>query len=226
MSLRTPLLVSLLLVTAMAALGYWAWIELPQNAQLAVHWGVSGQPNGFAGKARALFLLPVLAVLVAALFAVIPSIEPRRANLIASRKLYRAGWLGALLVMTVAQAAIVMTALNHPFDVRSAVMAATSVLFIVGGNYLGKSRANFFAGIRTPWTLSSDYSWEKTHRLGGRLFVATGAATLLVLAADGAMPALFMQLGALAATLIATVTMSFVYWKRDPDKNGAPAMTE
>ncbi len=226
MSIRTPLIISLLLIAAMAAAGYWAWSELPQHSQIAVHWGFDGQPNRFADKARALYLLPAMAAFVTALFAVIPSIEPRRANLIASRKLYRVGWIGALLVMTVAQAAIIMAALHRTLDIRSSVVAATSLLFIVAGNYLVKSRANFFAGIRTPWTLSSDYSWQKTHRLGGPLFIATGVATLLVLAADGAMPALLVQIGTLAATIIATVAMSYVYWKRDPDKNGAPAMAE
>jgi uncharacterized membrane protein len=226
MSNRTPLAISILLVALMAAAGYWAWIQLPPHAEIAVHWGINGAPNGFANRTRALFMMPAIAALATVLFAAIPSIEPRRPNLIASRKLYRAGWLGALFVMTVAQAAIVMTALQRPFDIHSAVVGATSLLYIVAGNYLGKSRANFFVGIRTPWTLSSDYSWEKTHRLGGRLFVATGIATLLVLAANGATDALFLQLGALAASIVAMVAMSYVYWKRDPEKNGAPAMAE
>ncbi|MEK7202903.1 MAG: SdpI family protein [Patescibacteria group bacterium] len=29
-------------------------------------------------------------------------------------------------------------------------------------------------GIRTPWTLSSDLVWEKTHKIGGKLFKITG----------------------------------------------------
>ena len=226
MSVRTPLFVSLLLILAMAAAGFWAFQQLPPQAHIAVHWGINGNPNGFAEKTRALFLLPALAILLTAILALAPSIEPRRPNLIASRKLYSVGWLGGLSLMTLAQLAIVMTALHHPFDTRGVVVAGTSLLFIVGGNYFGKSRANFFAGIRTPWTLSSDYSWEKTHQLGGRLFIATGAATLLVLGANGTVPALLVQLGALFASLVATIAMSYVYWKRDPDKNGAPAMTE
>jgi uncharacterized membrane protein len=158
--------------------------------------------------------------------AALPSIEPRRANLIASRKLYQTGWIGALLVMALAQIAIVMTALHHVFNVRASIVTGVSLLLIAGGNYFGKSRANFFAGIRTPWTLSSDYSWEKTHRLGGRLFVAAGMASLLVLATDGVFFGLLMLLGTLFVSLIATIVMSYVYWKRDPEKNGAPAMAE
>ncbi len=51
---------------------------------------------------------------------------------------------------------------------------AVSALFIFIGNYLGKVRRNFWLGIRTPWTLASDVTWERTHRLGGWLFVAAG----------------------------------------------------
>jgi uncharacterized membrane protein len=53
------------------------------------------------------------------------------------------------------------------------------------GNVLGKLRSNFFVGIRTPWTLSSEHVWDQTHRWAGRLFVGA-AAVLAVLA--GAMP--------------------------------------
>ncbi len=47
-------------------------------------------------------------------------------------------------------------------------------VFIVLGNYLGKVRKNFFIGIRTPWTLASDEVWNRTHRLGGWIFVLIG----------------------------------------------------
>ncbi|HEU5228101.1 MAG TPA: SdpI family protein, partial [Ktedonobacteraceae bacterium] len=47
-------------------------------------------------------------------------------------------------------------------------------LFIFLGNYTGKMRRNFWMGIRTPWTLASAVVWERTHRLGGWLFVAVG----------------------------------------------------
>ena len=51
---------------------------------------------------------------------------------------------------------------------------AVGTLFIIVGNYLGKTRSNFFIGIRTPWTLSSDSVWQKTHRLAGKLFMLSG----------------------------------------------------
>ncbi len=48
------------------------------------------------------------------------------------------------------------------------------LLFILLGNYLPKLPRNFFFGIRSPWTLASEVVWQKTHRIGGALFVAGG----------------------------------------------------
>ncbi|MCK7526814.1 MAG: SdpI family protein [Ignavibacteriales bacterium] len=59
----------------------------------------------------------------------------------------------------------------EPRDTRTssmsqAMLPAMGLLFIVIGSMLRKAKRNFFIGIRTPWTLSSDYVWDKTHQLG------------------------------------------------------------
>ena len=41
-----------------------------------------------------------------------------------------------------------------------------------------QAKRNFFIGIRTPWTLSSDHVWDETHRLGSILFIASGILAL------------------------------------------------
>ncbi len=60
-------------------------------------------------------------------------------------------------------------------QVGGIVVAAVCLLLIVIGNYLGKTRSMFLGGVRTPWTLSSEYSWQRTHSLAGKLFVLSGA---------------------------------------------------
>jgi len=44
---------------------------------------------------------------------------------------------------------------------------------------IGKTKRNFFIGIRTPWTLSSDAVWDETHRVGAQLFKISGALALV-----------------------------------------------
>jgi uncharacterized membrane protein len=38
---------------------------------------------------------------------------------------------------------------------------------------------NTLVGIRTPWTIANELIWDKTHRLGGWLFVLSGIVLIL-----------------------------------------------
>jgi uncharacterized membrane protein len=218
MNIRLPLLISLVLVLAMLAASAAAWPLLPAGARLAVHWDVAGRANGFAAKPFALLFAPALAAVLSGVLAVIPRIEPRRLNLAASAKFYTASWLAAIAVVAVAHAAVLAAALNLAFN-RSAVLAgAVAAMLIVLGNYLPKSRSNFFAGVRTPWTLSSEYSWEHSNRLFGRLLMMSGAATLAALLVLTAKLATMILVGMVLASAAASLVMSYVYWTRDPNR--------
>ena len=63
---------------------------------------------------------------------------------------------------------------------RWLVGGTVALLFIFIGNLLPRVPANWFVGIRTPWTLSSERIWKKSHRVGGILFVITGLGILLL----------------------------------------------
>ena len=54
------------------------------------------------------------------------------------------------------------------------------LLFFLIGNYLPKLPQNWFFGIRTPWTLSSEVIWRKTHIVGGWLFAASGVVIIVL----------------------------------------------
>ncbi|PIR66985.1 MAG: hypothetical protein COU51_01040 [Parcubacteria group bacterium CG10_big_fil_rev_8_21_14_0_10_36_14] len=64
--------------------------------------------------------------------------------------------------------------LGYYFNMGQAILPATGALFIFIGTILKHIKRNWFLGIRTPWTLTSDEVWEKTHKMGSRLFVASG----------------------------------------------------
>jgi len=50
----------------------------------------------------------------------------------------------------------------------------------VAGNMMGKIKTNWFMGIRTPWALNDPDVWNKTQRLGGRVFFLSGLALILL----------------------------------------------
>ena len=118
--------------------------------------------------------MPVTTIAIAALLAVIPRFEPRRANLERSGKAYGAIWITVVTLLGGVHVLTVAAALGADLEISRLVLIGTGLLFVVIGNYLPKVRPNYLMGIRTPWTLASDLSWTRTHRLGGRLFVIEG----------------------------------------------------
>lgn len=226
MSTRNPLIASAMLIVVMIALSAWAWSAIASGAQLPVHWDVQGHANGFASKPVALGFAPVLALVLTALFALWPSIEPRRVNLAASRHPYMAGWIGAVGILAAVHVIVVMEALGKVLNVGSITLAAVSVLLIVLGNFLGKSRANFFVGVRTPWSLSSDLSWEKSNRICGWFMMLTGLAVLAALISGPFDVAIFVMIVGAVGSALAGVIASYVYWKRDPDRHAGDGVLE
>ena len=79
-------------------------------------------------------------------------------------------------------------------------------------------RSTFLFGVRTPWTLTSERSWDRTNRLVGRLFVVTGIVTVIT-SLTGQM---VLVLGVMLVMLVLSVVGGFWYsyrvWKDDPDK--------
>ena len=68
--------------------------------------------------------------------------------------------------------------LGYTFNMTTMILFPIGILFIYIGFLLGKAKRNWFVGIRTPWTLSNEKVWDKTHQLGGKLFKAAGIIAL------------------------------------------------
>ena len=145
-----PLIVSFFVIAAMVALSAWAWTVLPPDARIATHWGLNEHPNGDMPKTIGLILAPALAFVLSLFFAALPGIEPRRANLLASRKLYLAGWYGTLAILAFTHLFVVRNAMGLPTAGPYAIFIVTALFLIVIGNFLGKSHSNFFVGVRLP----------------------------------------------------------------------------
>ena len=59
------------------------------------------------------------------------------------------------------------------------MLALMGIVFIVVGNYLPKCKQSYTVGIKLPWTLNDEENWNRTHRMGGKLWVASGIILLL-----------------------------------------------
>jgi len=219
--LRKPLILSLALVAAMAAVSLYGWIAIPSGARIAIHWGLEGAPDGFAGKGLALSVMPAIALLISAALALVPRIDPRRSNLLQSSKAYGAVWVSVVGLLALVHAAIVANALGFTFEMTTLIGLGIGLLFMILGNFLGKVRSNFFFGIRTPWTLSSDRVWDRTHRTAGPLFILLGLA--ICLAAVFLSPRAFfvLLLAGVVAVTVFVLAYSYVLWRQE-QRNAHP----
>ena len=202
----------------MAALSFYAWAQLPADARIPVHWGINGQPDRYGGKAEALLLAPGIGVAFCLLFSVIPFIEPRRKNLLQSGGVFATIWVAMLVFLGALHAVLVANALGYSVDIGTIVPIGVGGLFVVIGYALRGVRSNFLMGIRTPWTLSSERAWEKTHRAGGIGFMILGFAFFFfpLLPRSGAsVVALVVAAVAMSAGL---VVYSYIVWRNDPNK--------
>ncbi len=209
-------LFSAIVLLVMGGLSVWAWQQLPANASIPVHWGIAGTPDRYGSKLEGLFLLPVVTTGIALLFTIILYVDPLRQNIQRSNKAYSIMWVVLMLFMAILHTVTVLIALGWAINIGVVITVALGILFMVLGNYMGKIRRNYTFGIKTPWTLASDVVWDKTHRLGGKVFMLSGLLILLsALFAGSALQVLIMLSVILGATLL-VVVYSYLVWRNEP----------
>jgi len=205
------------LAIAVVAVGIsiWAYPQLPPT--VATHWNLNGTPDGFSSRLVAVAIMPGVILVITALFNVLPRLDPRRDNY---TKFIGTYWLFAnavIVFLLIGHAMIVASGLGYALKVDRLMPIGIGLLFIVLGNYLTRVEPNWFVGIRTPWTLSSDTVWRKTHRTGGWLMVLAGflVAACVFLPHGAFLPAL---LAALVIAAVIPIVQSYVLWKREQSK--------
>ncbi len=228
--IRTGLIVSAICLALMAGIALWAGGQLPAD-NIPVHWDVNGVPDRFSDRNEALFLLwllPGSALIGILVFCLLPQIDPMRENLFKSRKAYNAVWIATMVLFLSIHTGIVWLMVRSTGDqIQSnefvrVIIAGTGILYIVLGNYLPKTRQNWFLGVRTPWTLSSEYTWEKTHRLAGRLFFGVGFVCMICAFIVDGIALVAVATGSAVSVALISVVYSFIIYRGAPDKRVSP----
>ena len=183
-------------------------------AEVPVHWNVAGEVDGWMPRFPGAFLMPLGVLVLWVLALGLPRIDPRREEYERFGETY---WLLMNLIMLFVAALGVMTlgaALGWGVDVGRVVTAGVGVLFVALGNFLPRVRPNWWMGVRTPWTLSSERVWARTQRLAGWLFVAAGLAVLLATPLPGE-PRMVVLLGGVAVAALVPTIYSYLAWRRE-----------
>jgi len=146
---------------------------------MASHWGVSGEVNGYMSKFLGLFFMPFLSTFLYILFKFLPKLEPYQKNFIEFKDYFNQfifiifGFLFYIYLLTI------FWNLGCPFNFIQYLTPAFFVIFYFTGTLLSHTKPNWFVGIRTPWTMSSEKVWKQTHLVGAKLFKLVAIISLL-----------------------------------------------
>ena len=213
MSTRTTTIIVLLMLVAGIAAGLLLWNRLPD--QMASHWDINDQVNGYMPKIWGVFLMPLITLGMFLLFLVIPNIDPLKANIARFRETFNLFVALIVAFMLYIYALTLTWNLGYTnFKMSTSMLPAMGLLFIFVGFMLRKAKRNFFIGIRTPWTLSSDTVWDKTHQLGSILFMASGVLALIG-GIFGGMTAFWFLFVPLIGSTIFLLVYSYVLYQRE-----------
>ena len=165
----------IILITWITAFIYSDYLPDP----VPTHWNIDGEIDGWTAKPWGVYILPIIDTATILLLLVLPKIAPKGFRLEGALKVYYLLTLVMAVFMLMIMLFMFSAALNKGFNMTTWIMSGIGLLFIIIGNYLTKIPKNFFLGIRTPWTLSNDEVWFKTHRVSAWVFIIAGLALML-----------------------------------------------
>ncbi|MFC3053495.1 SdpI family protein [Kordiimonas pumila] len=205
-----------LVLTALTILaGIYGILTVDLNTAVPTSWDFDGTITNYDSPLLALTVLPIIQVIILLIACKINVFDPRAENLKASPKAVSAILTAIFALFFSLQIFMLLSAKGMPASIN-AIQILIGFLFIVIGNYFGKLKSSFILGIRTPWTLSSDTVWRKTHRLGGKTFVAGGFALLLTALVFGnGVIYKWLFFSIIAVTVAVPVLYSWYIWQQE-----------
>jgi uncharacterized membrane protein len=213
MNNRVTTIVVLLMILAATVVGVVLWNKLPDL--MASHWNANNQVDGYISKFWGVFLMPVITLGMMVFFLIIPMIDPLKANIAQFRDVFNL--FIALVVAFILYIYILSLRWNlgyTDFKMSQAMLPALGILFFFVGYMMRRAKRNFFIGIRTPWTLSSDRVWDETHRLGSLLFMISGVLAFLGSFLGGMIAFWFLFVPLIGSTLF-TLVYSYILYQRE-----------
>jgi uncharacterized membrane protein len=204
-NLKTMIITSIVILLPIV-FGLVMWDKLP--AEMATHFGKDGQADGWSSKPFAVIGLPLFLLVVHWLCVAITSADPKKQN-ITDKMIMLISWL-CPLVSVVGSGATYLYAFDNSINTTKMGLLLLGCIFLVIGNYMPKMKQNYLLGLKVPWTLHSEENWNRTHRMGGYVFMISGIVVFIA-----AFTELFwLIVVALAMCAFLPMIYSFILYKK------------
>ncbi|MFH1054521.1 MAG: SdpI family protein [Candidatus Altiarchaeota archaeon] len=208
--MRSSALIAILVAVSFT-LSLYSNSLLPET--VASHWDAQGQPNGYMPKTWLLFLMPAIAAAAALMMYALPLLDPLKANIDKFRPHYDRFIVLVVLFLLYLHILTLLWNLGYTFNMVAAMVPGLAALFYSSGILIENAKRNWFMGIRTPWTLSSDKVWDKTHKIGAKLFKASAAISLVGLVLQDY--AIYLIIAPILLSSFYVVAYSYLEYKKE-----------
>jgi len=188
--------------------------QMPEK--MASHWDLQGRVNGYMPRFWALFLMPMVSLFIFLLFLLVPKIDPLKENIKKFRKYFDSFIVLIIIFLLYVYLLSIAWNLGYRFDMGRLIVPATGLLFYYVGVLLSKAKRNWFIGVRTPWTLSSEKVWDRTNKAGAKLFKVSGLIAFLAIVWPKA--ALYIIFLPLVLTAVFLVFYSYFLFQKEKIK--------
>ena len=192
-------------------IGIYLYPQMPER--MASHWNSQGEVDGFMPKFWGLFLFPIIMSALMLLFLAIPKIDPLKKNIKKFRKYYDIFILLFIIFFTYIYILTLIWNIGYRYDMTMVIIPALAILFYYLGILNENAKRNWFIGLRTPWTLSSEKVWNKTHKLAGKLFKLAAIIALLGLFIQKY--AVWLIIGPILAFALYLVVYSYIEYQKE-----------
>ena len=216
-----PSAIEIILIVMMVMLfvvGLMVYPAMPEH--MVSHWDSDGRPNGLSSRFMGVFFFPIIMCGLTLLFFAIPRIDPLRENIRQFRLSFERFVLIFFLIMAALYVDTLLWNAGVHVSMKSIIVGGLALLLYAVGSLCDKAKRNYFIGIRTPWTLNSDSVWDKTHKLGSKLFRIAALVVALGIIFPGSM--LWFLLAPIVAVTLFLIVYSYVEYEREQPKTARP----
>jgi uncharacterized membrane protein len=209
MSNKVTIIILVIIIAISFIAGAYLYPQLPDS--IASHWNAAGEVNGYMSKFWGVYLLPFIMIGISLLLVLVPNIDPLKSNIASFRKYYNVFLIGIALFLGYIYVLSLLWNLGYIFNFTTAIVPALAILWLLLGVVMEKTKRNWFFGVRTPWSLSSDIVWDKTHKLAGKLFKLSGVLILFAILFP-AYSLWFILVPIISSALISAI-YSYIAWR-------------
>ncbi len=206
-------ILSSIVIMVPALVGIVMWDSLPN--QMVTHFGGDMVADGTSSKAFAVFGLPLILLAVHWIAIALTCLDKGNQNQ-NNKAMSLLFWILPVISL-ISNGTVYSYAYEKEFNFEIIVLGLIGIMFIAFGNYMPKISMNSTFGIKLPWTFANEENWNKTHRLGGKVWVASGFMCLFAMLLPGEVM-VAMIVVALAIAMVVPTFYSYNLYKKQMKK--------